>query len=97
MNESQTIIKFSTRVRQLIYKHKELKEEITRLRAAIEEKDAKIASLEQKVSDAKKEYDTLKFAKMLQIHDHDLAESKQRISKMIRTINQCIALLSARE
>ena len=48
------------------------------------------AQLEQKQSD----YDSLKMAKMIEITDGNLAGAKDRLSKLIRDVNKCIAILS---
>ena len=41
-----------------------------------------------------KEYKALKMAKMIEVTDGDLEAAKNRISKLVRDVNQCITLLS---
>ena len=48
------------------------------------------AQLDQKQND----YDSLKMAKMIEITDGNLEGAKERLSKLIRDVNKCIAILS---
>lgn len=87
---------FTTRVRQMILQYNELKKENEELYAMLalheEEKKRLEASLEQ----ARKDYDSLKAAKMLEICDGDLESAKRRLAGLIREVNKCITLLSGR-
>ena len=90
----KTLATFETRLRQLILRFQELKKENTELYSMLEgnektKKELK-AQLEQKQSD----YDSLKMAKMIEITDGNLAGAKDRLSKLIRDVNKCIAILS---
>jgi hypothetical protein len=40
------------------------------------------------------DYDTLKMAKMLEITDGNLQDAKDRLARLIRDVNKCIAILS---
>lgn len=93
MNE-KTINTFATRVRQMILKFVELKKENDELYAMIDERDARIKELEDKLTQAGHDYNSLKMAKMLTISDSDMETAQKRISKLIRDVNKCITLLS---
>ena len=54
--------------------------EIERLRGELEQKS--------------KEYDTLKMMKMVEVSDGDIEKTKNRLAKLIRDVNKCIAILS---
>lgn len=90
----KTINTFATRVRQMILKFDELKQENTELYAMVDERDTQIKDLEAKLSQAQHDYDSLKMAKMLTISDGDLETTQKRIAKLIRDVNKCITLLS---
>ena len=60
----------------------------------VEERDAKIKELEDKLTQAKHDYDSLKMAKMMTISDSDMENTQKRIAKLIRDVNKCITLLS---
>ncbi len=93
-SNEQTILAFETRVRQMILHFKQLKKENQELLAQIEKGKQEIADLQAKLTQANNDYNSLKMAKMMQITDGDLEGAKARVNKMIKTVNQCIAILS---
>ena len=90
----KTINTFATRVRQMILKFEDVKHENAELYAMVDERDAKIKELEEKLTQAKHDYDSLKMAKMMTISDSDMEGTQKRIAKLIRDVNKCITLLS---
>ena len=90
----KTINTFATRVRQMILKFEDVKRENEELYAMVEERDAKIKELEDKLTQARHDYDSLKMAKMMTISDSDMENTQKRIAKLIRDVNKCITLLS---
>ena len=93
-SNQETILAFETRVRQMILHFKQLKKENSDLRAEIEKGKQEINDLQAKLTQANNDYNSLKMAKMMQITDGDLEGAKARVTKMIKTVNQCIAILS---
>ena len=89
-----TLTTFTTRVRQMILKYQEVRKENSELYAMVDERDKEIAELKKSVSEWEKEYKVLKMAKMIEVTDGDLEAAKNRISKLVRDVNQCITLLS---
>lgn len=90
----KTINTFVTRVRQMILKFEDIKHENAELYAMVDERDAKIKELQEKLTQAKHDYDSLKMAKMMTISDSDMETTQKRIAKLIRDVNKCITLLS---
>ena len=90
----KTINTFATRVRQMILKFEDVKHENAELYAMVDERDAKIKELEEKLTQAKHDYDSLKMAKMMTISDSNMEATQKRIAKLIRDVNKCITLLS---
>ncbi|MHC6728596.1 hypothetical protein [Segatella copri] len=90
----KTINTFATRVRQMILKFEDIKHENAELYAMVDERDAKIKELQEKLTQAKYDYDSLKMAKMMTISDSDMETTQKRIAKLIRDVNKCITLLS---
>ena len=90
----KTINTFATRVRQMILKFEDIKQENAELYAMVDERDAKIKELQEKLTQAKHDYDSLKMAKMMTISDSDMETTQKRIAKLIRDVNKCITLLS---
>ena len=50
--------------------------------------------MQQKLNQQQQDYETLKMAKMIEITDGNLQDAKDRLSKLIRDVNKCIAILS---
>lgn len=90
----KTLALFSTRVRQMILRYEETKKENDDLYAMVDERDRQIKMLEAKVAQMQNDYNALKTAKMMQITDGDLEESKKKVARLIRDVNKCITLLS---
>ena len=85
---------FETRIRQMILRFQELKKENQELYAMIEKNEKGIKDLQAKLEQQQSDYQSLKMAKMIEITDGDLTGAKERLSKLIRDVNKCIAILS---
>ena len=93
----KTIAAFETRIRQMILRFQELKKENKDLYAMIEMNEQDIKQLQAKLDQGQNDYNSLKMAKMIEITDGDLDGAKERLSKLIRDVNKCIAILSDEE
>ncbi len=95
MNPNEkTLADFETRVRQMILQYQQLKKENMQLQQQIGEQATEIEELKARVTQADNDYNSLKMARMLEITDGNLEEAKERLSRMIRQVNKCIAILS---
>jgi len=92
--EEKTISLFTTRMRQLILQYKQMKEENSALQQALNERDAKLRQIEEKLNQAQADYNSLKMAKMIEISNADMESAQKRLSKLIRDVNKCITLLT---
>ena len=90
----KTITTFETRLRQMILRFQELKKENQELYAMIEKNEQDIKVLQEKLEQGQNDYQSLKMAKMIEITDGDLDGAKERLSRLIRDVNKCIAILS---
>ena len=86
--------KFEAKVRQVIAQFRVLKQENADLYAELEGKDEEIKKLQAELAQSKDDYNNLKLAKMIEISDTDIKESKMKITKLVREINKCINILS---
>ncbi|MBQ9678786.1 MAG: hypothetical protein IJV44_11690 [Prevotella sp.] len=93
----KTITAFETRLRQMILRFQELKKENEDLYAEMSKNEQAIQELRDKLEQGQHDYDSLKMAKMIEITDGDLDGAKERLSKLIRDVNKCIAILSDAE
>ena len=95
MNPSEkTLADFETRVRQMILQFQQLKQENMQLQQQMQEQSQTIEELKARVTQADNDYNSLKMARMLEITDGNLDEAKERLARMIRQVNRCIAILS---
>lgn len=92
--DEKTINTFATRVRQLILEFGKLKQENAELYEMVDERDAQIKALQEKLSQAEHDYNSLKMAKMMTISDADMEATQKRVAQLIRDVNKCITLLS---
>ena len=96
-SNNQSLTTFETRVRQMILRFQELKKENEHLLALVEKNGQDIQDLQAKLTQADHDYNSLKMAKMMEITDGDLEGAKTRLTKLIRDVNKCIAILSDEE
>ena len=95
MTESEKgLATFQTRVRQMLLRFKELKKENNELYAMVDKNEQDIKLLQAKLAQQERDYQSLKMAKMIEITDGDLQGAKDRLAKLIRDVNKCIAVLS---
>lgn len=85
--EEEIILKrFETRTRQLILQYQDMVQENKQLKEEVNH-------LNQELENIKRNYANLKMARMIDISDQDMKDAKGRLSKLIREIDKCIALL----
>ena len=85
---------FQTRVRQMILRFQEMKQETQELYALIDENEQQIEQLKAKLAQKDRDYESLKMARMMEISDGDLEGVKNRLAGLIRNVNKCIDVLS---
>ena len=82
------------RVTQVTLEYKALKDRYAALSRPMEEKDATIAALHSQIDRLQTDYANLKTAKMIDISSEDMKNAKSRLSKLVREVDKCIALLN---
>ena len=92
--ERQSMKEFEAKVRQGLAQFRVLKQENADLYAELEGRDGEIKRLKAELAQNKIDYNNLKLAKMIEISDADIKESKMKISRLVREINKCINILS---
>ena len=84
---------FEARLRHFMYLHDELTRENAWLKQLLAEKDEEIKQVENSRKELEAMYTNLKMARTISIHDNDIKDTKQRLSKLVREVDRCIALL----
>lgn len=90
----QSLVVFQTRVRQMILQFQQLKKENEELYAMIDRSEHVIKELREELQKKTADYDSLKMARMISVSDGDMDTAKNRLSKLIRDVNKCIAVLT---
>lgn len=93
--EEKTIHLLETRTRQLILKFEQLKRENAELLDDLVAKDTELETARQRIKKLEADYANLKMARMLTLGDGDVNQAKQRVNRLVRDVDKCIALLKA--
>ena len=92
--QEQALRHFETRVRQLILHCGELARENERLAAEVKKRDGIIAQKDKDFAALRREFDSLKIARMIEVTGGDVKAARQRINTIIHEIDKSIALLN---
>ena len=85
---------FEARLRHLMYLHDELKRENAEIKQLLEEKQEEVAKLRSDFNELEVVYANLKIAKTISLTSSEVKDTKQRLSKLVREVEKCIALLN---
>lgn len=91
--EEKSLHEFEALVRRLMSAYKLLRSENAQLKEDLDQCRQQLADAENRVEKARDEYQTLKTARMIEVSSGDIKESRARLSKLIREVDKCIALL----
>lgn len=92
--EKNQLSVFEARLRQLMFLHDELKEKNRFLVEALDKKEQTLQQLQHDYNELEATYTNLKQARIISIHDSDVSATRQRLSKLVREIDKCLALLN---
>lgn len=93
--DTQLVKLLEARVRQLILRNNELKQQNAQLWQQVTDDDAQMQALRMENRTLQAQYADLKTARMMQLSDNDTRNAKQRMAKLVREIDKCIAILKA--
>lgn len=86
---------FEARLRHLMYLHDELKRENAETKILLKEKESEIKKVQESYKELEINYTNLKVAKTISVNDSEVKDTKQRLSKLVREVDKCIALLNS--
>ena len=92
--EKKLLNSFETQLRHLIYLHDELKRENAELRKLLENEKLKNEKVQAQYDELEVNYTNLKTATTISLNGSDVKETKLRLSKLVREVDKCIALLN---
>ena len=93
-NNEHLLLDFQARIRQLLLRFQEMKKENDELYAILDKNERQINELKERLEHKSQQYDSLKISRMVAVADEDIDMSKKRLSKLIRDVNKCIAVLT---
>ena len=85
---------FEARFRQLLYQYDLLKQQNESLRRTLLQKEEEIKALQTRCQQSETDYANVKAARIISINDDESHDTKQRLAKLVREIDKCIALLN---
>ena len=92
--EKKLLNSFETQLRHLIYLHDELKRENAELKKLLENEKLKNEKVQAQYDELEVRYTNLKTATAISLNGSDVKETKLRLSKLVREVDKCIALLN---
>lgn len=92
--EKKRLSTFEARLRHLIYLHDELKRENAELKQLLKIKDEECKQVQAEYGTLEADYTNLKTAMTISLNGSDVKETKLRLSKLVREVDKCIALLN---
>ncbi|MGR4859136.1 hypothetical protein ABLT32_08765 [Bacteroides pyogenes] len=92
--EKKLLNTFETKLRHLIYLHDELKRENAGLKQLLENEKLKNEKVQAQYDKLEIDYTNLKTATAISLNSGDVKETKLRLSKLVREVDKCIALLN---
>lgn len=92
--ERNTLNNFETRLRIFIHRQQELKKENRILRNQLQEKENETLDLTTKNRTLQEKYSRLRAAMTIDAAGENTRDTKLRLSKLVREIDKCIALLN---
>ena len=92
--EKKLLNSFETQLRHLIYLHDELKRENAELKKLLENEKLKNEKVQAQYDELEVSYTNLKTATAISLNGSDVKETKLRLSKLVREVDKCLALLN---
>ena len=92
--EKKQLSDFETSLRHLIYLYDKLRRDYASLQQLLQEKEEALGKLSTDYDALNQSYADLKSAMTLSVDGGDVRQTKQRLSKIVREVDKCIAMLN---
>jgi predicted nucleic acid-binding Zn-ribbon protein len=92
--ESKLLTGLETKVRYLIFVYTDLQKEKDKLEEELIKVKTELSDVQSKAQEWEKKYQNLMFAKTITVSEQDAKKTQNRLSKLEREIDKCIALLN---
>lgn len=85
---------FEARVRQLMFVCDTQKQKIAELSKALGKREAELQQAKQQTDELNAKYNNLMMARIISVKEGEVKNAKQRLLKLVREVDKCIALLN---
>ncbi len=92
--ENRLLYAFDEKLKNFMSLYRNLEKENAELREQLKEKEAELFRIGKSKESLEVMYENLKSARMISINDKDIADTKQRLARLVREVDKCIALLN---
>ena len=92
--QSKLLTSLETEVRHLMRLYQEIKDERDELATELKKNEKKMLEVQHIARDWETKYQDLKLAKIISISEQEAKKTQNRLSKLEREIEKCIALLN---
>ena len=86
---------FESKLNRLMEAYMQLSAENTALREQLSLQSVELDDMREQYTKLSESYTNLKLAKIISVNDSDLGDTQRRLSKLVREVDKCIALLNA--
>ena len=86
---------FESKLSRLMEAHTQVSEENAILRERLNQQSAELDKAHERYAILEKSYSDLKLAKIISANDEEIGSTQKRLSKLVREVDKCIALLNA--
>ena len=90
-----TIENFESKLNRLMEAYTQLAKENAALREQLNLQSVELAKAREQHDELTESYTNLKLAKIISVGDSEIGDTQQRLSKLVREVDKCIALLNA--
>ena len=92
--QDRLLYAFDEKLKIFMSLYRNLEKENAELREQLKEKEAELFRIGKSKESLEVMYENLKSARMISINDKDIADTKQRLARLVREVDKCIALLN---
>ena len=88
---------FESKLNRLMEAYTQLAEKNAALREQLNLQSVELAEAREQYKKLTESYTSLKLAKIISVDDSEIGDTQRRLSKLVREVDRCIALLNASE
>ena len=88
---------FESKLNRLMGAYTQLSAENAALREQLAQQSVELVRVRKQYDELTASYTNLKLAKIISVNDSEKGETQQRLLKLVREVDRCIALLNASE